>query len=74
MMFAWLPVYTTDVYIQRHRTGNNFRFCVTFIRGNELNGQIIIYDNHLVAIIALRNLVTNEMQEEISLDRLMIHL
>lgn len=79
-MFKWLPTYTTDIYIQRERTGNNFRFLVTFIRGNELNGQMVIYDYCLADLrdsaefIALRNLATHETKEEISLDRLLVHL
>lgn len=73
-MFEWLPVHTTDIYIQRLRSGNNFKFRVTFIRGNELNGQIVFSDDQLTEIIALRDLVTHAMKDEISLDRLLVHL
>lgn len=73
-MYEWIPVYTTDIYIQRQINGTDIRFIVTFIRKNELNGQLIIPEKALSAIIALRNLVVNTMNEEISLDRLMVHL
>jgi hypothetical protein len=76
-VFEIIPAHTTDIYIQRERSGNNFLFRVTCIRGNELNGQIVITDNYLNEIdeiAALRNLVTHAMKEEIGLDRLLVHL
>lgn len=74
MMFAWIPVYTTDVYIQREISGTDIQFRLTFIRKNELNGQIVISEKSLGAIIELRNFVVGRPKVEISLDRILVHL
>lgn len=73
-MFEWIPVYTTDVYIQREISGNNIQFRLTFIRKNELNGQLIIPEEAIAAIIELRDFVVGRPKVEISLDRILVHL
>jgi hypothetical protein len=74
MMFDWIPVYTTDIYIQRQFTTTDIQFWVTFLRRDQLNGQFMLTDKFLPGIMALRNLVVVEPKEEIDLDRLFIHL